>query len=195
MNAISSCSEEMGMMKSLLVLMLGFCIHQASAYADCGSFEGLVSKSQALQAPFGDLDHPQCSGKPDESAIDGVISCFEKFSGLPARNRARGDLELSGLYGVITQCYRSGLGQQATGKKSFDNLAASTQADPTFEIAWISFAETVAGMKQEGFFQRQAIQIGLGISIDDELQKAIQGLSALPQDSEVSAELAKLRGL
>ena len=105
------------------------------------------------------------------------------------------DLQLSGLYGIVTQCFSSGIGQQGPGKKSFDDLAASTQADPTYETAWITFYETIAGMAQQGWFQKQAIQMGLGISISDELQSAINGLQALPQDPAVSAEIAKLQSL
>lgn len=183
------------MTQGILAFALGIFMVHASAFADCGSFDQLLSQSAALQAPFGDLDHPQCNGKPNEAVIDNLISCFEGLTGQSPRQASEGDLQLSSLYGIITQCYRSGMGQQAPGKKSFDDLANATIADPTYETAWLSFADVVAGMKGDSFLQRQEIQLGLGISIDDELQDAIQGLSALPQDTAVAAELAKLKSL
>lgn len=180
---------------ALTLIAVGLIAQLPSTGFACGNFAQLMQQSATLQSQFGDLSNPNCSSKPDESVVDSLISCFEATSGLPARSQSDSDLQLSGLYGVITQCYRSGLGQQDPGKKSFDYMKSSTQADPTYETAWISYGDTVAGMKADNFFMRKLIESSLGISIDDEVNRAIQGLEQLPQDSAVSAELQKLRSL
>ena len=176
-------------LSSIIILISGL---SGSAQA-CDNFDQLMAQSTSLQSSFGDMSHPNCNRKPDESMITAVITCLESsVASYEPRAKSQADLQLSGLYGAITQCYRSGSAQQGPGKKSFQALEASTVADPTFELAWVSFGDTVADMKHDSFFKKKGIEIGLGISIDQEDKKAIQGLSALPQDEAVTAELAKL---
>jgi hypothetical protein len=169
---------------------------QCWSNGDCGTFDQILVQSQSVLVGFGDLNKPSCENKPDERIIGGVISCFQGgLQTFSAREQSEADLQLSGLYGAITQCYRTGIAQRAPGRLSFQSLVAATQADPTFETAWLTFSETVAGFKQEGFFGRRAVEIGLGISINAELKIAVSGLKSLPQTPSVVAELSKLKSL
>lgn len=173
-----------------------FCLN-GNCFAQCANFDALVTEAQTLASQFklSNPGHPQCTNKPDESVLTSIIACFEDTNWQPVRTQAEADITLSSLYGAVTLCYRSGAGQLTPGKKSYFDLVAATQVDPTFEDAWLAFADTMAGMKVQGFFQKIAIQMGLGISIDDEVKVAIKGLEALPKDAAVTARLTKLQSL
>lgn len=183
-------------MKSIYcALVLGaFCLH-TSAFAQCGNFGELVKDALAFEAHFagGTPGKLQCTNKPNEAVADEVISCFEDTNWQPARMQSEADVRLAALYGIITGCYRSGLGQEDPGKKAFHDIVAATQVDPSYEPGWIGFSGTIIAFKQLNFIQKGFVQSVLGINIDDEVKVAIQGLEGLPPDAAVDANLDKLK--
>src|SRR6185312_8043412 len=112
----------------------------------CGSFSQITDQANALEERLGN-SASNCSVKPDESVINGLISCLESSAPREALDRSTVDLHLSAMYGEIAQCYRSGLGQRTPGEKSWDYVVASTKDDPTNPDAWISYAGAIAGIK------------------------------------------------
>jgi hypothetical protein len=197
-------------MRKLSCVILGLFVIVPASYASCPAGDP-ASQVQAIQAQVDSIGaalgangggpdvngHPQApASKPDESSIDDVIACAQPIanSGAASRIRATAEMQLSTLYGYITQYYRSGLGQQGPGKISFFDLKSATQVDSSFEDAWITYGQVIDGMLQESWFDQQGIKIGLGISISDEKNYAIQGLQALQNLSSQGQQiLSKLQ--
>lgn len=170
---------------------------QAWAGGGCAPFVQMRAKTAQLDNLFGGFGNTNATNKPAESVITDLIACYEPIvdSGQAARVRAEAELDLSTLYGMITQHYRSGVGQLAPGKKSYFDLRNSTSIDPTYEDAWINYSNVVAGLKEQGATQKFFVQRSLGIKIDDELSEALKGLEALKSDARVKTEIQKLKAL
>ena len=188
------------MNKKVLFLVLGSLVTASAAHADgcpggdpASQVAALSKQTDALNTALGGGSNgiptnggdqpPAPANKPDESVIQNVINCLQPIAGsnAEARVRAEADVQLSTLYGLITQFYRSGLGKQGPGKVSYFDLRAATEVDATFMDSWMIFGQVVDGFSSAGWFDRRGIEMGLGINIGDERGYAIQGLEKQPQ--------------
>ena len=94
--------------------------------------------------------------------------------------RSRAHLVLAGIHGKISDLLRAH-GGTAHGKLALLSLHEAIRLNPKNGDAAIAFATTIARMLAKGRITRRFIEIGMGISLELESEKALKALEAAGQ--------------
>lgn len=102
-------------------------------------------------------------------------------SSVKQKFRSTACTRLSGLHGKIAQKLQ--LGGISNGKKAYTYLKKALELDPNNRDAITGHANTVYAVYNKGFLARKAVEINLGVSINEEVRFAKTNLERINQSN------------